>query len=500
MEFILRGGMSNRIIEEKLELSPDDWLSWSDEEFNSWRRQYDFPRIVDFLFDTLPFFSLWLSEQTGLTKQDLIFHGPARFIRSYGESVRLVEHDVSFHLTPNEPYQKILRHCFIKNNEEQFRKDRITRSVEFHSYIDWASENKSWVFHARRSSIKDFVRCLTPSGRSCQTSTFIDSKSSIQFYISEFMPSISIDEILSSNNRHIAPPEIELLKLGGRGVTIVDGVVGEKNLEFTNMDNITLINPVITSFQDILYSTLRNVNIVGSIHAAKFYQCSIDMSVSKGGLSECIFEYCKSQVSLSDSKLYRSSIREKSLEWKLKDTEVSDCCFEYLDINDESFTERERFHQSAKMIYSHLGFPDLAGEHFYLEKREKRKGLWNKFSSLTSWSRDGGNIFSFFSFVWMAFQEIYWGYGERPINIILFSLFLIMSFSLFGYGNESSSTYMKLGDSLIFSFQAFTNITIKEIQQDHDLINLIGAVMSFLGVMSVGLLVAALSAKTKNYN
>ena len=488
------------MLEEKLELSPDDWLTWTDEEFNNWRREYDFPRIVDFLFETLPFFSIWLSEQSGLTRQDLIFHGPARFIRHYGQSIRFVEHDVSLRLHPNEPAQPILRHCFIKNNEKQVRKKKVTRSVEFYSYIDWASKNKSWVFHASRSCIKDFVRCLTPSGRSCQTSTYINSNSSIQFYIPYFMPSVTIDEILSSTNRPISPPSLELLKLGGGGVTVVDGVVGEKNLEFTNVDNITLINPIITSFQDISYSTLRNVNIVGNVHAATFHQCSIEIHVSKGDLSECVFEYCESKISLSDSKLYRSSIREKTLKLRLKDTEVSDCCFEHLDINDGSFAERGRFNQSAKMIYSHLGFPDLAGKHFYLEKKEKRKGLWNTFSSLDSRSKIGGRIFSFLSFIWMAFQEVYWGYGERPFNIILFSLFAIMSFSLFGYFNESSCTHMELGDSLIFSFQAFTNITIKEIQQSHDVINLAGSFMSFFGVMSVGLLVAALSAKTKNYN
>lgn len=69
--------MTDKVLDVKLELSPEDWLSWTDEAFNEWRREHDFPRIVNFLFETLPYFSIWLSEQTGLTRQDLVFHGPA---------------------------------------------------------------------------------------------------------------------------------------------------------------------------------------------------------------------------------------------------------------------------------------------------------------------------------------------------------------------------------------------------------------------------------------
>jgi hypothetical protein len=79
-------------------------------------------------------------------------------------------------------------------------------------------------------------------------------------------------------------------------------------------------------------------------------------------------------------------------------------------------------------------------------------------------------------------------------------LFFIFALSLFGFLSHCSSTYLDLGKSIIFSFQSFTNISILEIKQSYEVINLIGAFMSFFGLMSVGLLVAALSAKRKNYN
>lgn len=491
--------MKNKVLEKQFELPPEEWLSWSDEKFNNWRREHDFPRIFDFLSEALPYFFLWLSEQSGLTREDLIFHGPARFIKPYGKPIKLVEHDAGINLPCKKYHRQNLRHYFISNNEIEPKNLKITRFLEFSSYIDWAYKNRNLIFKKTSSNLEDFIRCLTPSGRSCNTSTYINSDSSIQFNIPFFMPSINIKDLFSATKVN-SPPHLKLLKLGGGGITIKDGVIGEKNLEFTNLDNITLNNPIITSFQNITYSTLRNFHIIGDIHAAKFHQCIIEINIIKGSLSQCDFENCESTISLNDSKLCRSSIREKRLRLKLKDTEISDCHFEYTNPYNEATSEREIFHQTAKITYSHLGYPDLAGKHFYLEQQGRRKELWNIFSNTDKKTGLKKRTSSLLGYTWMALQEAYWGYGERPFNVILFSLFTIISFSLFGYLNESSSTQSELGDSLIFSFQAFTNITIKDVNQASDTINLVGSFMSFFGLMSVGLLVAALSAKTKDYN
>ena len=490
-------GYKDKVFEEKIELSPHDWLSWSDDKFNEWRRQHDFPRIVNFLLESLPYFSLWLSEQSGLTEQDLLFHGPARFIRFYGEPIRYVEHNESVSLTKNEPAKIHLRYYFLKRKEKQLNKKRIMRCVEFSSYIDWAFSNKNWVFPNKVDDLRGIVRCLTPSTRSCDTS--INSNSSIEFNIPLFMPNVPIDVLLSSP-RMKAPPRLELIKLGGGGIEIVEGLIGEKNLEFANIDNLTLVFPIITSYQNFIYSTLRNLNITGGIHAATFHQCSIEVNINDGSLSECKFEYGNSKINLSNSTFYKSLIKEQRLNLKLKDTEVISCCFKYFNIFGASVNDKESFNQSAKMIFSHLGYPDLAGEHFFLEQKEKRKGLWQVFSSFKKRAGLRRRASSLFGYIWMGLQELYWGYGEKPFNIICFSLFIIANLSLFGYFSQDSSTHLELANSVIFAFQSFTNISIKEIQQSYDAISLIGSFMSFIGVMSVGLLVAALSAKAKNYN
>lgn len=485
---------------ENIALAPHDWLFWKDEDFNNWRRKHDFPRIVEFLFDSLPYFSLWLSEQVGLTEKDLLFHGPARFIRFYGGSVTYVEHDIGVSIFNEAPTAEVIRYEFLeKSNVEKIYSLRVLRKVRFVSYIDWAFARKEWAFPSKIKDVWGIAHFLTPSGRSSETSDYLNSDSNIQFNIPLFMPSFTL-ESLRSKPVIEAPPRLELLKLGGGGLEIKDGLVGEKNLEFTNIDNLTLISPVITSFQVVAFSTLRNFKVVGLIHAMKFYQCSVEISVRKGGLSSCEFEYGDHEIELIHSKFDRSSIRSRLLNLKLSNTELLDCHFEYSNLFSFSSKEKRSFHKSAKMTYSHLGYPDLAGEHFLIEKKSERRHMLEIFSRIKPFTGVGRRLYAVYRFLWMYLQELYWGYGERPLNIILSSVAIVFFVSLLGYFDQSSSTYGDAVRSAIFSFQSYTNISILEIKQASEVINILGAVMSFFGLISVGLLVASLSSKSKDYN
>ncbi len=486
--------------EKTIELDPSDWLFWKDEDFNNWRRQHDFPRIVEFLFDSLPYFSLWLSEQAGLTVEDLLFHGPSRFIKSYEEETYYIKYDAGVSFFGGTPAKGFFKYVFIaKSNIEKTSHLKTLKKVKFISYIDWAFSNKDWAFPNKIKDIRDINLCLTPLGRTSQTPDYLDSHSNIQFNIPLFMPSIpwkSLKPKISSE----APPRLELLKLGGREVEIRNGLIGEKNLEFANIDNLRLISPIITSFQIIAFSTLRNLKIVGSAHAITFHRCSTNITITDGNLTLCKFEHGNQQVELKNSKLDRSLIRSRQLNLKLSDTEVLDCRFEYSAPFSFSPKEKRDFHKSAKMIFSHLGYPDQAGEHFLLEKKSERKNMWEVFSSCKRDVRIGTRLYALLGFVRLSIQEVYWGHGEKPFNIILSSVGLIFTTSLFCYFKQDSSTYGDAVRSITFSFQSYTNISISEIKQTSAWFNMFGAVMSFFGLMSVGLLVASLSSKSKDYN
>ncbi|CAI8716719.1 hypothetical protein [Pseudomonas sp. IT-P395] len=491
---------SSKQYKENIELAPSDWLFWKDEDFNNWRRQHDFPRIVAFLFDSLPYFSLWLSEQVGLTEADLLFHGPSRFIKSYGENATYIEHDVGVSIFKEFPANEVVRYAFFgKSDSGKTARFKILRQVLFVSYIDWAYSRMEWAFPNKLKDIRGIALFLTPSGRTSKSSDYLNSNSNIQLNIPLFMPSFTVDS-LKSMPFVKAAPRLELLKLGGGGVKIADGVVGEKNLEFTNIDNLTLISPIITSFQIIAFSTLRNFKVVGSIHAITFHQCSVEMTVKNGDLSSCQFEHGDHKIELSNSKLDRSSIRSRRLDLKLSATELLDCRLEYSDIFNSSPNEKKNLHKSAKMIFSHLGYPDLAGKHFLTEKKSDRKHRWKTFSSPKSATGIGRRLYALIGYLWMSLQELYWGYGERPFNIILFSIAIISITSSLGYFKQDSSTYSDALRSITFSFQSYTNISIVEINQASEALNMIGAAMSFFGLISVGLLVASLASKSKNYN
>lgn len=486
--------------EKAIELAPSDWLFWKDEDFNNWRRQHDFPRIVGFLFDNLPYFPLWLSEQVGLTVDDLLFHGPSRFIKSYEEEAYYIKYDAGVSFSKDISARQVVKYIFSEKSEiKNTSRLKVLQKIKFTSYIDWALSNKNWAFPNKLKDIRDISLSLAPSGITSKTSDYLDSHSNIQLNIPLFMPSISW-KLLKSNISSKAPPRLELLKLGGNEVEVRNGLIGEKNLEFANIDNLRLISPIITSFQTIAFSTLRNLKIVGSVHAITFHQCSTNITIVDGNLASCKFEHGVQQIELKNSKLDRTLIKTRQFKLKLSDTEVLDCRFEYSAPFSFSPKEKRDFHKSAKMIFSHLGYPDQAGEHFLQEKKSERKNMWEVFSRFKRGVKTGARLYALLGFVRMSIQELYWGYGEKPFNIIFSSIGLILTTSLFCYFKQDSSTYSDAVKSITFSFQSYTNITISEIKQTSEWLKMFGAIMSFFGLMSVGLLVASLSSKSKDYN
>jgi hypothetical protein len=111
---------------------------------------------------------------------------------------------------------------------------KVVRSVKFLSYIDWAFSNKGWAFPKKINDIRDIARCLTPSGITSDTADCLNSNSNIALNIPLFMPNIHVSE-LGALHAKTAPPQLELLKLGGDNIEVVRGIIGEKNLEFTSM-------------------------------------------------------------------------------------------------------------------------------------------------------------------------------------------------------------------------------------------------------------------------
>ncbi|MGF1706965.1 hypothetical protein [Enterovibrio baiacu] len=485
--------------EEKKELSPQEWLCWQDEEFNKWRSVNDFPRIVNFLSDSLPFFNDWLTEQINIEYADLIELGPARFIKRYGADVSLVQIDTRYNPFGDVPDDPIIHTLFLSSNELKGNEYRdCVRSSSFISYTDWAIKN-------RIVDYKCVIRTLIPNGAEAYDRTGGASYSNIQFNIPLHQIGRSVQYYKDNgfnDKTYNFPPKLELLKLGGSLEEIKYGSFGDKNLEFSDLSNLKLNDVTIPSLQSFNYCKITNFTLIKSnLHLASFYQSVVGIYTKESNIIECSFEYGKVGLSLCDGNLFKSKIKSSSLSIDLDKADVIDTQLSYGELVEEPNLERSRvFHRNAKLLYSRLGYPDLAGEHYFMEEKSKRQYLWSIFNGTVK-SKGVVEIFSsFFKSSGMLFQELYWGYGEKPINIIKSIAIIILIFATFLFSFDKSSTYLEFYHSIIFSIQSFTNIEILDITQDNLIINFASSVLSFFGLVSIGLLIASLAAKAKNYN
>ncbi|MBY7771362.1 hypothetical protein KW411_21170 [Vibrio fluvialis] len=123
-----------------MELDPKVWTTWSDERFNNWRRENDFPRIIEFLIEALPNFLDWLDSQEGLSKDELIYHGPARFIMHYGQSVHLIDIDMRLPAFLPANTEPVITSLILSDDRlrEWEPHGKIFKHLTFESYTDWA--------------------------------------------------------------------------------------------------------------------------------------------------------------------------------------------------------------------------------------------------------------------------------------------------------------------------------------------------------------------------
>lgn len=481
-----------------MELDPKAWITWSDERFNNWRRENDFPRIVEFLIEALPNFLDWLDSQEGLSKDELIYHGPARFIMHYGQSAHLIDIDMRLPAFLPANTEPVITSLILSDDrlKEWEPHGKIFKHLTFESYTDWA-------LRQRLPYIQDVISSLKPNGYSSKTvgPTYNTCRIDACFSLHSF--SFRVEPFFKKQvpNRPKIP-SLCLLKLGGKDNDIVveDAAIYEKNLEFTNLDNLTLIRPSLTSFNQLNYCSLCNVSITGSLSHISFHRCVIGLELIKASLNDCSFRYTDVSLSLNEASLTGCTIVSRNLKINDKFSEIRDCRFEYGGLVKDTPIAKSEFHRQAKMLFSRHGYPDLAGEHFLIEQSSKRKQLFRVFASVKSKASPYSKVKSLLKSVTMGCIEMYWGYGERPFRIIKTAIVLMSIVATLSFFIKSSSTYGDVLDSISYGIQSFTNIEFIEVNQSNRLLSFLSSIMSLTGLISVGLLVASLASKTKKYS
>ena len=99
------------------------------------------------------------------------------------------------------------------------------------------------------------------------------------------------------------------------------------------------------------------------------------------------------------------------------------------------------------------------------------------------------------------FQNLLWGYGERPARVFGISLITIFIFS-FCYcylPHSSSETHLNFVNSLYYSMVTFSTLGYGDITQSDGLLRILSGLEAILGMSFWGILIAGFTNNSKDY-
>jgi uncharacterized protein YjbI with pentapeptide repeats len=149
----------------------------------------------------------------------------------------------------------------------------------------------------------------------------------------------------------------------------------------------------------------------------------------------------------------------------------------------------ETTYMSAKVAASEQGLNEVAAEFFIREKRFKRRLHAQRVRKGGSFERPKA------AFEWVANLTMDWltGYGERPRNVIMFSLLAIGAFAGIYWGLGALPPGSEFVEYLLFSLQNFVTFIIGTRPQGTLIVRFTSAIEAFLGAFLVALFVFSLT-------
>ena len=99
----------------------------------------------------------------------------------------------------------------------------------------------------------------------------------------------------------------------------------------------------------------------------------------------------------------------------------------------------------------------------------------------------------------LFFQNLLWGFGEKPGRIFGWAVFVILVSAVIYNYHPYSETYSEKINSLYFSLVSFTTLGYGEITQKDTFLKLYSALEALLGLTIMALVVAGFSSKSKDY-
>lgn len=332
-----------------------------------------------------------------------------------------------------------------------------------------------------------------------------------------------------------------VLKLGETVLHRVN--MGERNLDFVNLDHLTLDGKFFgSSWKYINFSSCQSIRLTNAeAWFFTFYRCAVDtISIENSKIQDFYFESDGNlTVSLTGSHVYRLGITDSIFVPIVKDSELREVSFIPPKAAPPGMVATT--YRMLRAAYQAAGQRWEASECYYNERKFERKAFYRPygeylpqfpgvpyrglFSEAKLHFEKGHldevglrnarhkiilarlNILrrpkTLFLLLWSKmrwlasiFEELLWGYGERPMRVVLCMVLAITIYACVYHAMPwPKTTNIPTGwlDDFYFSAVTFTTLGYGDILPATNALKLICASEALVGGLSLGLIVAGFS-------
>jgi hypothetical protein len=464
---------------KKPSLTPEEIWTMKPTTFHAWRVKYDLPRILAYFSEKLNQFNEWMNEY-GIDNELLIRHGISNCVNLKD----IKEKDKSkyiFYKKGDDPERDFLSFSNLSNKTSTMwgEAETFVLKKKFVGYLDWCEEKEIRAFGTR------------------------DNKEVFHY--------TSASNIRSKDIKISILEGFELLKVGG--ITVQPNAVGmiyPKYFEFVNASYLTLQGHFssggeVLRFENSIIDDLKCENL--EYHLVEFNNCSLgNIRVLDSSIGQWSFYKTLVTGKVSNSKLSMIQIIGGGFIPILDSTHIQDV--HAIHTNELGFTST---YQLLKKTYADQGDDRNAIKYFLKEKRLERKFLYKSIFDrqirsrfkLSVWTKSATwlkyKTLSVFRYLFSLLNDLYWGYGRKPFNIVVFSLIYILICTLFYHFNQelinmpNQQTVMSFSDSFYYSTVSFTTLGYGDFSPK-GFLRIIASSEALFGGMSIGFLVAGFSS------
>lgn len=508
--------MEQRVIKSH---SQDNLWQMPAQSFNAWRARNDLPVLFDYFFEHLPRFQEWL-ETYGLSKHIFCHTVPTGVLfRGSGEQSLYdvaIDGTAFFNSTVlgDQPY----------TYEESKPEQRGAQRISYQPYLDW---------------LKRVERKARP--------LLLDKQNDYWSNRFEYRAHGAFLEGDVGTPRAFLFRGFPVLKLGD--CTISDFVdLNQRNLDFVDLDRLIVTGKWHgQAFKKIAFSSLWGLEIrEAELYFVELFNCDgYEIQVTDSKIQDLWFvESTSYQTHFSTSGLIKIKFIESECGFSFDRCDVVGFVYTPTDQTTPTFISHNYRH--LRTAYQWTGKRLESAEAYYCERQYERRAAWSPYwehagdfplelgryfrkhpikeylagaNSLRECAREvlGMGLAHLkmwlnpkyalraaeykLKFLALGFQELIWGYGERPWRVLGSAFFVISTYAVLDYHflhvDPPRSGDVSFVASLYYSIVTFTTIGIGVPSPDTIVFKVLYATEALSGVFLLGLLVAAFSNRNR---